>query len=68
MCYILYLPRGYDASARGGLVIPCHMIVAGYYCFTCDIRVSVCCQSIHISFPGDNLIKHQWIFTKRYVD
>ena len=28
---------------------------------------SVClsvCLSIHISFPDDNLSKHQWIFTK----
>ena len=48
--------------------IPCHMIVAGHYVFTLDIPVSihpsVICPSVHISFPDDNLSKHQWIFTK----
>ena len=49
-----------------------HMIVAGYYGFTLDVLMSVrpsVSQSyvrpcVHISFPDDNLSKHQWIFTK----
>ena len=57
-----------------------HTIVAGYYGFALDVRVSVCLSvrptvrpslshmSIHpsicFSFPDDNLSKHQWIFTK----
>ena len=48
--------------------IPRHTIVAGYYGFTLAIRLSVCPSvsrtSIRISFPDDNLSKHQWIFTK----
>ena len=43
--------------------IPRHTIVAGYYGFTLDVRVSVR-QSVRFSFPDDNLSKHQWIFTK----
>ena len=40
-----------------------------YYGFTLDIRLSVHPSvsrnpSVHISFPNDNLSKHQWIFTK----
>ena len=50
------------------LFIPHHTIVAGYYGFTLDIHVSVSSSvvhpSVHISFPDDNLSKHQWIFTK----
>ena len=50
------------------LFMPSHMIVAGYYGFMLDIRVSVCPSvvhpSVHISFPDDNLNKLQWIFTK----
>ena len=43
--------------------------MAGYYGFTLDVRVSihrvsVVHPSIRISFPDDNLSKHQWIFTK----
>ena len=38
--------------------------MAGYYGFTLDIHVSICQSSIRISFLGDNLRKHQWIFTK----
>ena len=34
-------------------------MVAGYYGFTLDVRVSV-----RISLAVDNLSKHQWIFTK----
>ena len=44
------------------------MIVAGYYGFILDVRVSVrlsvVCPSICFSFPDDNLSNHQWIFTK----
>ena len=48
------------------------MIVAGLYGFTLDVRVSLRLPisptsdhlSVHISFPDDNLSKHQWIFTK----
>ena len=43
--------------------IPRHTIVAGYYGFTLDVRVSVR-PSVRFSFPDDNLSKHQWIFTK----
>ena len=32
-----------------------------------SIRLSVVCPSVRFSFPDDNLSKHQWIFTKRYV-
>ena len=54
------------------IFIPGHKIVAGYYGFTLDVRVSVCpsvCQSyiypsIRFSFSDDNLSKYQWIFTK----
>ena len=35
------------------LIIPGHTIVAGHYGL-----------SVHLSFPDDNLSKHQWIFTK----
>ena len=46
--------------------------MAGYYGFTLDVRVSVRLSvrpavvrpSVRISFPDDNLRKHQWIFTK----
>ena len=46
--------------------------MVGYYGFTLDVRVSVNLSvrqsyvhhSIRFSFPDDNLIKHQWIFTK----
>ena len=46
--------------------------MAGNYGFTLDVRVSVrpsVRQSyvrppVRFSFPGDNLSKHQWIFTK----
>ena len=54
-----------------------HTIVAGYYGFTLDVRVSVRLSvrpsvirpsvshtSVRFSFPDDNLSKHQWIFTK----
>ena len=43
--------------------IPGHTIVAGYYGFTLDVRVSVCLP-VRILFPDDNLSKHQWIFPK----
>ena len=50
------------------IFIASHTIVAGYYGFTLDVRVSVCpsviCPSIRFSFPDDNLSKHQWIYTK----
>ena len=37
------------------------MIVAGYYGFTLDIcPLCICPPSIRISFPDDNLNKHQW--------
>ena len=48
--------------------------MAGYYGFTLDVRVSVRLSasrtSVRISFPDDNLSKHQWIFTKLgvYID
>ena len=41
--------------------------MAGYYGFKLDVRVSVrpsVHQSVRISFPDDNLNKHQWIFNK----
>ena len=47
--------------------IPCHMIVAGYYRFTLEVRVSICQLYVRPSvfrFPDDNFSKHQWIFTK----
>ena len=48
--------------------IPRHTIVAGYYGFTLDVRVSVrpsvIRQSVRFSFPDDNLSKLQWIFIK----
>ena len=50
------------------LIIPCHTIVAGYYGFTLDVRVSVCPSivrpSVRFSFPDDNLSECQCIFTK----
>ena len=54
---------------HASLFIPCHTTVAGYYGFALDVRVSVVRPSVshtsvRISFPGDNLSKHQWIFTK----
>ena len=44
-------------------------MVAGYYGFTLDVRVSVrptvVRPSVRISFPDDdNLSKRQWFFTK----
>ena len=49
------------------IFIPHHTIVAGYYGFMLDDRVSVCPSvrhlSIHFLFPDDNLSKHQGIFT-----
>ena len=49
-----------------------HTIVARYYGFMLDVRVSVRAfvrpsyvrPTVRFSFPGDNLSKHQWIFTK----
>ena len=38
--------------------------MAGYYGFTLDIFVYVRQLSVRISFPDDNLRKHQCIFTK----
>ena len=42
--------------------------MGGYYGFTLDVSVtfrpSVRRTSIPILFPGDNLSKYQWIFTK----
>ena len=50
------------------IFIPHHTIVAGYYGFTLDVRVSVrpsaVRPSIRFSFQDDNLSKCQWIFTK----
>ena len=54
------------------IFIPRHTIVAGYYGFMLVVRESVCPSvrrtsvrpSVRFSFPGDNLSKHQWIFTK----
>ena len=52
------------------LFISRHTIVARYYGFTLDVRVCLSVRqlylrpSIHISFPDDNLSKHQWIFIK----
>ena len=50
------------------IFIPHHTMVAGYYGFTFDVCVAIhptiCCTSIRISCPDDNLSKHQWIFTK----
>ena len=48
-------------SAIALVFIPRHTIVAGYYGFTLDVRVSV---RPSVLFPDDNLSKHQWIFTK----
>ena len=41
-----------------------HTIVAEYYGFMLDVRVSVPQSYIRFLFPDDNLSKHQWIFTK----
>ena len=38
--------------------------MAGYYGFKLDIHVSVRRPSIRFLFTGDNLSKHQLIFTK----
>ena len=46
------------------IVKPRHTIVAGYYAFMLDVRVSVRPSYVRFSFPDDNLSKHQWIFTK----
>ena len=50
------------------IFIPRHTIVVEYNGFTLDVGVfvhpSICCPSIHISIPDDNLNKHQWILTK----
>ena len=50
------------------VLIPLHTIVAGYYGFTLDVRVSVNLSSVrpsvHFSFPDDNFSKYQWIITK----
>ena len=58
------------------IVIPRHTIVAGYFGFTLDARVSVrpsvrpsvrqssVCLPVRLLFPDDSLSKHQWIFTK----
>ena len=50
------------------LFIPHHTIVAGYYGFALDVRMSVRPLVLHPSirflFPDDNLSKHQWIFIK----
>ena len=55
-----------DYKTRISLIIPRHTVVAGYYGFTFDVRVSVRPSisrlSVRISFPDDNLSKHQWIF------
>ena len=48
-CFVLFVPR--------------QTIVAGYYGFTLDVRLSIG-PSIRFSFPDDNLSKHHWIFTK----
>ena len=59
---VLYFQRLQFMDVYGAnfviLFIPRHIIVAGYYGFTCV------CQSVRFSFPDDNLSKHQWIFTK----
>ena len=56
---------------KSPLFIPCHKIVAGYYGFMLDVRVSVRPSvvrlSIRFSFLDDNFSKHQWIFTKLKV-
>ena len=44
-------------------------IMAGYYGFTLDVRMSICLSVSGMSFlpflfPDDNLSKRQWIFTK----
>ena len=51
------------------LFIPRHMIVGGimvsHWMSVClSILQSVSHTSVRISFPDDNLRKHQWIFTK----
>ena len=56
--------------------IPRHTIVAGYYGFTLDIHVSAvrpsvsqpyARPSVRISFPDDNLSKHQYVFSTKLV-
>ena len=48
--------------------IPRRTVVAGYYGFMFDARVSVrpsvSRTSVRLSFPDGNLSKDQWIFTK----
>ena len=61
-----------SVNTWSSIIIPHHTIVAGYYGFTLDVRVSAypsvsrtfICPSVRFSFPDDNLSKHQWIFTK----
>ena len=57
-----------DCGYPSIIIIPHHTIVAGYYGFTLDVRVSVRRTYVHpsgcFSFPDDNFSKHQWIFTK----
>ena len=57
--------RFIDLAFVSVVFIPCHTIVAGFYGFMLDIRVSsVVHPSLRFSFSDDNLSKHQWIFTK----
>ena len=59
------------------IFIPHHTIIMGYYSFMLEVCLSVRPSIVHpsahplytrpsvcISFPDDDLSKHQWIFTK----
>ena len=63
----------HQLKIRGGIhiivfFIPHHKIVAGYYGFRLDVRMSVRLSVVQtplrFSFLDDNLSKHQWILTK----
>ena len=60
---LAFLMSGHS-SRYGIFFIPHHTIVAGYYGFTLDIRVSVHQSYVRFSLLDDNFSKHQWIFTK----
>ena len=60
LCIHAFMHQSVRASIT--LFIPCHSIVAGYYGFMLDVRVSV--RPSVFFFSDDNLSKHQWIFTK----
>ena len=61
ICFLIFFLTDFLFMSR-------HTIVAGYYGFKLDVRVSVRTSvsrpSVHFSFPDDNLSKHQCSLTK----